>query len=81
MVLRGEQLPLFGTVAPYPLEKNPPVRCCHPRAYPGLDAHYCPDCRRSITAGTAEYYRLVSPVGIAGHGLTLQSSREARTNG
>lgn len=65
MVLRGEQLPLFGGVEPEPLENPPPVRCCHPRAIPGLDAHFCPDCRRAIAAGTAEYQRLLASKGIA----------------
>jgi hypothetical protein len=29
--------------------------CNHPRAITGLDAHFCPDCKKSIQYGTAEY--------------------------
>ena len=35
---------LSSTVAPSPREKG----CLHERAYPGLDAFYCPSCRKSI---------------------------------
>jgi hypothetical protein len=32
--------------------------CPHTRAIPGLDAYYCPDCKKSISAGTAAYKQL-----------------------
>ncbi len=31
------------------------AECNHPRAMTGLDAHFCPDCRKSIEYGTSAY--------------------------
>lgn len=58
--LRGEQIPLLDGIQPIPLANLAPVVCVHPRAIPGLDAHYCPDCKKSIGAGTITYQKLLS---------------------
>ncbi len=36
------------------------AECNHPRAMTGLDAHYCPDCKKSIESGTAAYETMLS---------------------
>ena len=40
---------------------TPPAACAHPRAYPGLEACYCPDCRKSLPLGSPAYRRVMSP--------------------
>ncbi|NJO74194.1 MAG: hypothetical protein HC833_10825 [Leptolyngbyaceae cyanobacterium RM1_406_9] len=69
--LLQQQRPLAGISsrsppATPPLPDSPPppkqsslVACTHAGAAPGLDACYCPDCRRSIARGTAEYNELM----------------------
>lgn len=37
------------------------MTCTHPRAAPGLDACYCPDCGKAIEAGTSTYRQLMRP--------------------
>lgn len=34
--------------------------CTHPKAIIGLDAHYCPDCKKSIEYGTALYEQILN---------------------
>lgn len=34
--------------------------CSHPKAIIGLDAHYCPDCKKSIDYGTAAYEEILN---------------------
>jgi hypothetical protein len=36
------------------------TECAHPRAMTGLDAHYCPDCRKSIEYGTPAYNAMLN---------------------
>ena len=36
------------------------AECAHPRAITGLDAHYCPDCRKSIEYGTSAYNAILN---------------------
>ncbi|WP_416671578.1 hypothetical protein [Egbenema bharatensis] len=59
MPLSGNQLSLQEAIAPYPIANPPPKPCTHPRFMPGLDAHYCPDCGKSINATTTEYKELL----------------------
>ncbi|NJO78659.1 MAG: hypothetical protein HC827_09075 [Cyanobacteria bacterium RM1_2_2] len=59
MVLRGEHLPLVNGIQPVTIENPPPKRCDHRHALPGLDAHYCPECKKSILAGTPSYQHIL----------------------
>lgn len=34
--------------------------CTHPKAIIGLDAHYCPDCKKSIEYGTSTYEEILN---------------------
>ncbi len=34
------------------------MTCTHPRAAPGLDRCYCPDCHREFTANTTTYQEI-----------------------
>ena len=36
------------------------TECFHPRAITGLDAHFCPDCKKSIEYGTAAYEKMLN---------------------
>lgn len=36
------------------------AECNHPRAITGLDAHYCPDCKKSIEYGTSAYNAMLN---------------------
>ena len=49
--LKG-QLSIEQVIAP---KQVTATECAHPRAMTGLDAHYCPDCRKSIEYGTSAY--------------------------
>jgi hypothetical protein len=59
--LGGNQLSLLEAIAPYPIANPPPppTKCTHPQFIPGLDAHYCPTCGKSINATTTEYRELL----------------------
>jgi hypothetical protein len=59
MPLKGEQLPLLDGIQPVAIENPPPKVCDHRHAIPGLDAHYCPVCKKSILAGTTAYQRIL----------------------
>lgn len=59
MPLSGTQLSLQEAIAAYPIANPPPTKCTHPHFIPGLDAHYCPDCKRVINAQTTEYTKLL----------------------
>ncbi len=37
------------------IDEQAVTECAHPRAITGLDAHYCPDCKKSIEYGTSAY--------------------------
>ena len=42
------------------VEQQVSDECNHARAITGLDAHYCPDCKKSIEYGTAAYETMLS---------------------
>lgn len=49
---------------PSPLTPQP-ITCTHAGAIPGLDACYCPGCRRSFEYWTAEYQSLMGCPGVS----------------
>jgi hypothetical protein len=42
------------------IEQQAATECAHPRAITGLDAHFCPDCKKSIEYGTAAYEKMLN---------------------
>ena len=42
------------------IEQQASDECSHARVITGLDAHYCPDCKKSIEYGTAAYEKMLS---------------------